>query len=117
MAGGPASLNEGDLHALADGRLDPERRRLVEDYLAGDPAAAERVQAWQAQNAALRALFAEADAHGAVSCGIDPSWRRETAALARRARLLGGSGHPADRRDDEGDRESCVHNARRAAAS
>lgn len=49
---------EAELHAYVDGRLDAARRAAVEARLAGDAEAAERVRAWSAQRAALRALHA-----------------------------------------------------------
>lgn len=50
-------LTEADLHAYVDGRLEPERRRAVEAHLGEDPAAAQRVRAYQRQVACLHALF------------------------------------------------------------
>ena len=52
-------LDEASLHALADGRLAPHEREALEARLAGDPAAAETVRAWQAQRDLLRALHPE----------------------------------------------------------
>ncbi len=53
-------MTEDDLHALADGRLGPERRAEVETWLAGQPEARAKADAWRAQNDALRALAREA---------------------------------------------------------
>lgn len=50
-------IDDGDLHAYADGRLEAERREAVERVLADDPAAAQRVRDWQVQNAAIAAAF------------------------------------------------------------
>lgn len=50
-------LSETDLHAYVDGALDEAHRREVEAHLAGNPADAERVRAWQEQGARMRALF------------------------------------------------------------
>jgi anti-sigma factor RsiW len=51
-------LKDANLHAYIDGQLPAERRIEVEALLAADPSAAERVRAFQAQNDALRTLFA-----------------------------------------------------------
>lgn len=48
---------EEDLHAYVDGQLGAERQAEVESWLAQDPDAAARVNAYRSQNAALRALF------------------------------------------------------------
>lgn len=53
-------MTEDDLHALADGRLGPERRAEVEAWLAGQPEARAKADAWRAQNDALRMLAREA---------------------------------------------------------
>lgn len=50
-------VTDTDLHAYADDRLDTGRRALVEQWLAGHPADAERVRAWQQQRDGLHALF------------------------------------------------------------
>lgn len=52
-----APITENDLHAYVDGALDPERRALVDRYLAEHPGETERVAAWARQNAALGALY------------------------------------------------------------
>ena len=46
-----------ELHALADGRLDPARRAEVAAYLESDAEAAAQVAAYRRQNAALHAAF------------------------------------------------------------
>ena len=48
---------ENDLQAFVDGVLDQARRAEVETYLAARPEEAERLRAYRAQDAALRALF------------------------------------------------------------
>lgn len=48
---------EQDIQAYVDGVLDPARRHEVEHYLSERPDEAERVRAYQAQNAALRAMY------------------------------------------------------------
>ncbi|HSD60067.1 MAG TPA: anti-sigma factor [Burkholderiales bacterium] len=50
-------ISDNDLHAYADGELDPARLAEVEARLAADPAAAQRVALWRRQNEALHALF------------------------------------------------------------
>lgn len=52
-----APVTEAELHAWVDGQLAPARRAAVDAYLALHPAEAERLQAYRAQNAGLRALF------------------------------------------------------------
>jgi len=54
---GPDRIDDGDLHAYADGRLEAERREAIERVLADDPAAAQRVRDWQVQNAAIAAAY------------------------------------------------------------
>lgn len=51
-------ITETDLHAWADGRLPPDRRAGVDDFLAAHPQEAERLRAYRAQDEALRTLFA-----------------------------------------------------------
>jgi anti-sigma factor RsiW len=58
VSGSEREVGEDDLHALVDGLLAPERRRLVERYLQTHSQDARRVAAYQAQRAALRTLFA-----------------------------------------------------------
>lgn len=41
------AVTEADLHAYVDGLLEPDRLALVEAYLAGQPAEAERLRAYQ----------------------------------------------------------------------
>lgn len=52
----PRPIDEDDLHALADGRLDPPRARAVRERLGADAAA--RLAAWELQRERLRALHA-----------------------------------------------------------
>jgi anti-sigma factor RsiW len=54
---GARPIEEADLHALADERLDPARRTEVEAWLASRPQEAERVAEWRAQSGRLRALL------------------------------------------------------------
>jgi anti-sigma factor RsiW len=50
-------INDEDLHAYIDGRLDAARRLAVAIYLAGHPREAARGEAFRAQKEAIRALF------------------------------------------------------------
>lgn len=47
-------IEENELHAYVDGALAPERRAVVEAYLAANPEAARRIETYRAQNALLR---------------------------------------------------------------
>jgi anti-sigma factor RsiW len=60
MSGG--MINEDDLQAYVDGRLDPSRSALVERYLEQNPAAAARIAAYIGQSRDLRAAFASIEA-------------------------------------------------------
>jgi anti-sigma factor RsiW len=51
------AVTEADLHAYIDGVLPPSRRAEIETYLAQRPEEAKRLQAYQRQKDALRALF------------------------------------------------------------
>ncbi len=53
----PMPPSEDELHAYVDGQLDPLRRDSVAAWLAGNPADALRVAAWQEQKALLFAAF------------------------------------------------------------
>ena len=53
----PLTISESDLHAYVDNVLPEARRAEVEEYLASHPDEAERLQAYQAQNLALKDLF------------------------------------------------------------
>ncbi|MDE2088470.1 MAG: anti-sigma factor [Gammaproteobacteria bacterium] len=57
MSGPKQPIDEQDLHAYVDGRLEPARRAEVEAHLAQHADAAERVAAYRHQNETLRALF------------------------------------------------------------
>ncbi len=50
-------ITEDDLHAYADGLLEPGRRLEVEAWLAGHPEDAARVRAWAEQNRLLHEAF------------------------------------------------------------
>lgn len=51
------SISEQDLHAYVDGELSPARRIEIEAWLSESPEAAARVQGYQEQNHAIKALF------------------------------------------------------------
>lgn len=52
-----SSFSDDDLHAYVDGLLGEPVRAAVESWLAANSEAADKVRAWRAQNAALRALY------------------------------------------------------------
>jgi anti-sigma factor RsiW len=52
------TLTEADLHAYADGFLSDADRARVDRWIATDPQAAEQLQQFQAQNAAILTAFA-----------------------------------------------------------
>lgn len=52
-----SSVNEDELHALLDGRLDAAARADLEARLADDPDARATLQAWQRQRTALLSLY------------------------------------------------------------
>ncbi|RUM24480.1 anti-sigma factor [Rhizobium vallis] len=49
---------EADLHAYADGQLPETTRARIEAFLADNPDEAAMIAEWQAQNGAIRSLFA-----------------------------------------------------------
>ena len=52
-----APISEHDLHACADGRLDPARLMQVEAWLAGHPEMRAQVEEWRAQGADLHRAY------------------------------------------------------------
>ncbi len=54
-----ADISDAELHAFADGQLPKARLLPMAAYLAEHPQAASQIASWQAQNAAIRALFTE----------------------------------------------------------
>jgi anti-sigma factor RsiW len=81
-------VSEADLHAYADGQLQGPRRAEVEAFLAADPEAARKVEAWRQQAAALHAgldgvlneavplaaLPRQLHAHGSRAAAWRPAW-------------------------------------------
>lgn len=57
MNPGAPPISEEDLHAWADGRLPTARRTAVDAWLAGQPEALQRAEAWRDQNAAMHRRF------------------------------------------------------------
>ena len=51
-------VSEAEVHAYIDGKLPDSRCAAVDAYLAEQPGEAQRVQAYRAQDAALRQNFA-----------------------------------------------------------
>ena len=94
----PDPGDETELHAFADGLLDPARAAAVEARLAADPAAAGRVAAWRRQNERILTL-ASAPAGEPLPPALRPARlrrrrRRELRRLAAAAlvALLAGGG-------------------------
>lgn len=88
-------IAEADLHRAADGRLDPERQRLVEAHLAANPAEAERVAFYRRLNEELHRLYDPLLAEPATVLWPPPArpvgWGRQAArAAAAIALFLGG---------------------------
>lgn len=54
---GHGPIEEADLHAYVDDRLDVQRKRAVEAHLAADPDARAKVDAWREQNRLLGTLY------------------------------------------------------------
>jgi anti-sigma factor RsiW len=52
-----APISEDDLHAYADGQLDPARLRQVETWLAGHPETRAQVEEWRAQAVSLHRAY------------------------------------------------------------
>ena len=73
---------QADLHAYVDGQLAPARRRAVETWLATHPMIAATLDGWRAQNASIRALFADAGDQAQLAA----DWRRIRALRARQDR-------------------------------
>ena len=71
--------SEDELHAYVDERLDPERRRAVELYLAANPEQAARVDGWRRDARHLRAALSG-------FAGQTPNPRLDPAAVRRELR-------------------------------
>ncbi len=64
-------LSDADLLAYVDNRLPPERREIVEAWLAERPEKASEIAAWQRQNEAVTALYGRLAAD-AIPARLDP---------------------------------------------
>ncbi len=90
-------ITSEEIHAFADGDLDPERRAEVAAHLDTDPEAAARVAAYQAQNVALHGAF-DSVLDEPLTSAIERAARRPRqrywlpAAAAALAVLAGGVG-------------------------
>ena len=80
MADRERPIGEDDLHAYVDGRLAPERRRLVDAYLAEQPEQLARLRAYASDREAMCSAF-----QGRYSQPI-PTRLRVAAVMARRRR-------------------------------
>jgi anti-sigma factor RsiW len=105
----PEGIAEDDLHAYADGQLDPKRQAEVEAWLHAHPEWHDTVTGWQQQNDTLRAMFTaaanpddaalirtarkQAERHHTPDAQTGPGWRRIAAAVA--IFVLGGLGGSA----------------------
>lgn len=80
-----SAIREDDIHAYVDNAMPAAERERFENHLRDDAAAAERVQAYLAQNAALHAAFdgvlAEPNTLRAPAAGKS-TWRRGALPLA-----------------------------------
>lgn len=85
-------ITDQDLHAYVDGRLDPERRRLVDEALARDPALAAQVHGWSQDARTLRSALGQPS--GPENPALDPiairarKRRRHAGRLATAASLV-----------------------------
>lgn len=57
MTGDNSTVTDSDLHAYADGMLEPDRRAEIERHLAANPLLADDVAHWRRQNETLRGLY------------------------------------------------------------
>ena len=97
------NINEDDLHAYVDGRLDAARSSQVEDYLERNPGVAARIAAYIEQSHDLRAAFTDAVAKPDFTLVTNPAlaashrgsrlspWLSAAAAILF-AFILGGGG-------------------------
>ncbi len=91
MSAADPTVREEELHAFVDGQLAPDRHAAIAAWLTTEPDAAARVQAWQAQRDALRAVFADTSPPGA-RCDLI---RIVTARTRRRQRFAWSAGAAA----------------------
>lgn len=78
--------SEHDLHAYADGQLDPARRQDVEAYLASHPDAAAEIEQIRSQTEALRRRHADLSRYAAPE-RLDPACVRKTLRTRARRRM------------------------------
>lgn len=81
-------VDETDLHAYADGRLDAHRRAAVEAWLQSQPQERARVETWRAQSERLAALFEPALAEPVpprMIAAVERAAERRVGEWARRA--------------------------------
>ena len=92
----PLPIGENDLHAYADGQLSDERRQAVQQWLAGRPDDAARVEAYRLLGEQWRSAYAPVlrePVPESLSLVIrqNPGWRRlprfATALAAQKSRL------------------------------
>jgi anti-sigma factor RsiW len=78
--------SEAELHAYVDGLLEPEPRRVVEDWLTAHPERAAELEAWQRDARQLRAALGHFD-DAAASPWLDPARLRGRMRARRRTRM------------------------------
>ena len=84
----PRPVQEDELHAYVDDRLDPDRRAAVERHLAGDAALRQRVEDWRIQAETLRTVLAfKAQEPVPAALGL-PSLAEHRRGLRRRAEFM-----------------------------
>lgn len=78
---------EQELHAYVDGRLEPERKQMLDAQMKRNPQLAQRIQRWQQESQALRvAMGAQPELTSAP--WLDPSLLRQQRRRVIRARWL-----------------------------
>lgn len=97
-------ITDEHIHRFVDGRLDPRRRAEVAAYLAEHPDSAETVEAYQRQNATVRARYAvmleepiparllHAATHGRAARRTEPRHALRIVATVVLSMALGGIG-------------------------
>ncbi|RCX30739.1 anti-sigma factor family protein [Thioalbus denitrificans] len=105
MSRNAPAVTEADLHAYVDGLLEPERLAVVEAYLAGQPAEAERLRAYRRIGRLLHQAYdpvlGEPVPAALTTGALRPPARRwlqaaAAAALFGLGGLLGWTLHPPD---------------------